>query len=69
MGENESPRFLAPILQYNSRIASREYDDLAYQFRIIDGERHAGMQLESYTRGLRFVFAPLAPEQGPGAFP
>jgi predicted alpha/beta superfamily hydrolase len=69
MGENENPGYLAGVLRYNSRIASRRYQDLAYQFRIIDGERHAGMQLESYTRGLRFVFAPLAPEQGPGTFP
>ena len=56
-----------PPLQ--SRIASREHEHLAYQFRIIDGERHAGMQLESYTRGLRFVFAPLAPESGPATRP
>jgi hypothetical protein len=69
MGENESPGFLSAILSYNSRVASRRYPDLAYQFRIIDGERHAGMQMESYTRGLRFVLAPLAPEQGPGTFP
>jgi predicted alpha/beta superfamily hydrolase len=69
MGENENPGFLSAILRYNSRIASRRYPNLAYQFRIIDGERHAGMQLESYTRGLRFVLAPLAPEQGPGTFP
>ena len=69
MGENENPGFLSAILRYNSRIASRKFPHLAYQFRIIDGERHAGMQLESYTRGLRFVFAPLAPEQGPGSFP
>jgi predicted alpha/beta superfamily hydrolase len=69
MGENENPGFLSAILQYNSRVASRRYPRLAYQFRIIDGERHAGMQLESYTRGLRFVLAPLAPEQGPGTFP
>ncbi len=69
MGENENPGFLSAILHYNSRVASRRYPQLAYQFRIIDGERHAGMQLESYTRGLRFVLAPLAPEQGPGTFP
>jgi predicted alpha/beta superfamily hydrolase len=69
MGENENPRFVSAILQYNARVASRKYPQLAYQFRIIDGERHAGMQLESYTRGLRFVFAPLAPEQGPSTFP
>jgi len=40
---------------------------LAYKFRIIDGERHAGMQIESYVRGLRWVFEPLAPETGPVA--
>jgi hypothetical protein len=69
MGENENPDFLAPILRYNARVTSRRYSRLAYQFRIIDGERHAGLQMESYTRGLRFVLAPLAPEQGPGTFP
>ncbi len=69
MGENESPGYLSAILAYNSRVASRKYPSLAYQFRIVDGERHAGMQLESYTRGLRFVLAALAPEQGPGTFP
>jgi predicted alpha/beta superfamily hydrolase len=67
MGENEPPGFVAPILKMNQRIASRKHPKLAYQFRIIDGERHAGMQLESYNRGVRFVFAPIAPEQGPSA--
>jgi predicted alpha/beta superfamily hydrolase len=69
MGENEGVGFIAGILRYNARVQSRKYPNLAYEFRIIDGERHAGMQLESYTRGLRFVFAPFAPEQGPGLFP
>jgi hypothetical protein len=69
MGENEGVGFISGILRYNARVASRNYPDLAYQFRIIDGERHAGMQSESYNRGLRFVFAPLAPEHGPGSFP
>ena len=69
MGENEGAGFLAGILRYNSRVTSRHHTGLAYNFRIIDGERHAGMQLESYTRGLRFVFAPLAPEHGPATFP
>jgi predicted alpha/beta superfamily hydrolase len=69
MGENEGASFLAGILRYNSRVTSRHHPGLTYGFRIIDGERHAGMQLESYTRGLRFVFAPLAPEHGPATFP
>src|ERR1041384_4780796 len=64
-GGNESPRFIAPILRMNQRLAMRKYPKLAYEFRIIDGERHAGNQTESYNRGLRFVFAPVAPEQGP----
>lgn len=64
-GGNESPRFLGGITRYNARVTSRKHPGLAYQFRIIEGERHAGMQIESYTRGLRFVFEPLAPESGP----
>jgi hypothetical protein len=64
-GGNESPGFLGGILRLNQRIASRKTPGLAYEFRIIDGERHAGMQFESYVRGLRFAFAPLAPESGP----
>jgi hypothetical protein len=49
----------------NERFTPARYPKLAYEFRVIDGERHAGNQLESYNRGLRFVFAPIAPEQGP----
>jgi predicted alpha/beta superfamily hydrolase len=68
-GGNESPAFLGGILRLNQRIASRKLPGLAYEFRIVDGERHAGMQLEAYTRGLRFAFAPIAPEAGPSAHP
>lgn len=68
-GGNESPGFLGGILRYNQRVASRKHDGLVYKFRIIEDERHAGMQLESYTRGLRFVFEPLAPESGPASAP
>jgi predicted alpha/beta superfamily hydrolase len=65
MGENEATSFVAPIMRMNQRFTPRKYPNLAYGFRIVDGERHAGNQIESYNRGLRFVFAPLAPEQGP----
>lgn len=63
-GGNESPGFIADIFRMNQRLAQRKYPKLAHEFRVIDGERHAGMQLESYNRGIRFVFAPVAPEQG-----
>jgi predicted alpha/beta superfamily hydrolase len=65
VGGNEVPGYAAAIKQMNERFLARKYPKLAYEFRVIDGERHAGMQVESYNRGLRFVFAPLAPEQGP----
>ncbi len=68
-GGDESPGFLGSVLRYNLRVAHRPYTGLEYEFRIIDGERHAGMQLETYTRGVRFVFAPMAPESGPASFP
>ena len=65
VGGNEATSFVAPILRMNQRFAPGRYPKLAYEFRTIDGERHAGNQLESYNRGLRFVFEPWAPEQGP----
>jgi predicted alpha/beta superfamily hydrolase len=68
-GGNESPAFLGGILRFNQRIQSRKYPGLAYEFRIVDGERHAGMQVEAYTRGLRFAFAPVAAESGPSTRP
>lgn len=69
VGENEGVGFVSGVLRYNARVTSRKYPQLAYAFRIIEGERHAGMQLEGYVRGLRFAFEPLAPETGPGTFP
>ena len=67
VGSNEWPSFVASIQRYNSRVASRKHPDLAYQFKVIEGARHAGMQMESYVRGLTFIFAPLAPESGPAS--
>ncbi len=64
-GGNEGTDFLGGVLRYNARVQSRKHPGLAYEFRLVDGERHAGMQFEAYLRGLRFVFAPLAPESGP----
>jgi predicted alpha/beta superfamily hydrolase len=65
VGENERAQHLSGNKRFNERIASRKQGGLDYQFRIIEGERHAGMQIESYVRGLQFAFAPLAPESGP----
>lgn len=63
--EYEWEGFLAGIRRYQQRLTGRKYPGFVYESRIIDGERHAGTKAESYTRGMRFVFAPLAPESGP----
>ncbi len=63
--ENEYPGLLDGIKRFHTKISAHKYDGLQYQFRLIDGERHAGTKSESYVRGMRYVFAPLAPETGP----
>jgi predicted alpha/beta superfamily hydrolase len=63
--EHEWPGFLAGIQRYQALLPALKHPDLVWQNRTIDGERHAGTKAESYTRGMRYVFEPLAPEKGP----
>jgi uncharacterized protein len=60
MGGNEPESFVGDIKKMNERLKMRKYPKLTHEFRVIDGEGHAGNQTESYNRGLRFVFAPGA---------
>jgi uncharacterized protein len=64
VGGNETPWYLDGPMRENQRLAIHKFPKLVYEFRVIEGERHAGGQMEAYTRGLRFVFAPLAAETG-----
>jgi len=57
----EAPDFVASIRRFHERLEQRPYTGLEYQWRLVDGERHSGTKAESYNRGLRFAFAPLAP--------
>lgn len=63
--ENEWPWFLAGIKHYAAQLAGRHYPGFQYEYRLIDGVRHAGTKAEGYVRGMEFVFLPLAPETGP----
>jgi len=63
--EYEWPGFLAGIQRYQALVPTLKHPGLVFQNRTIDGERHAGTKAESYARGMRFVFEPLAPETGP----
>lgn len=61
--EKEWPEFLAAIERFNDRLQTRRYPGWTYQWRLIEGEKHAGTKAESYNRGIRFAFAPLAPKE------
>jgi len=58
----EWPEFLASIQKFNQVLQNRNYKGLTYKWRLVEGERHTGTKPESYTRGIRFTFAPKAPE-------
>jgi predicted alpha/beta superfamily hydrolase len=58
----EEPGFLAGIKRLDARLRERAYPGLVYEFRLIDGERHSATKPESFNRGIRFAFAPRAPE-------
>jgi predicted alpha/beta superfamily hydrolase len=60
--EKDAPSMVADIKRLSARLSKRAYPNLTYQFRIIDGERHAGTKAESYNRGVRFAFLPRAPK-------
>jgi hypothetical protein len=60
--EKEFPPILEGAKRFDARMRERAYPGLTYEFRIIEGERHAGTKAESYTRGLRFALLPRAPE-------
>ncbi len=57
----EDPAFLAGIRAFDAQLTQRRYEGLAYEFHTVEGERHAGTKAESYNRGLRYAFAPIAP--------
>ncbi len=67
--EYEWPTFLGGIKRMHERLSKRQYPGWHYRYRLIDGERHAGTKAESYARGLRYAFEPIAPETGPSDDP
>ncbi len=63
--EDEWPMFRAAIERFHERLAGRRYPGFVFQYRLVDGMRHAGTKAEGYVRGMQFVFLPQAPETGP----
>lgn len=60
--EEEWPDYLAAVEAFDRILSRRTYSGFVYKYRLIDGERHAGTKAEAHNRGIRFAFAPLAPE-------
>ena len=59
---DEDPEKLPAMRAFIKQFEASRYQDLALRTRLIEGERHAAMKVESYNRGLRWVLAPLAPK-------
>jgi uncharacterized protein len=54
----EQPWFVHAVKKFDAQLRQRAYPGLQYEFRMIDGEGHAGTKPESFNRGVRFAFAP-----------
>jgi predicted alpha/beta superfamily hydrolase len=61
VAEKEWPAMFDGGKRFDAQLRARGYRRFAYEFRVIDGERHSGTKPESFNRGVRFAFAPLAP--------
>ncbi|MBN1404395.1 MAG: alpha/beta hydrolase [Opitutales bacterium] len=65
VGSREWQGFQADIKAMDTIISNGNYADFAYEFRVLEGEHHGGGVAEAYNRGLRFVFEPMRPGDGP----
>ena len=59
---DEDPQKLPAMRDFIKQFEASRYQHLALRTRLIEGERHAAMKVESYNRGLRWVLAPIAPK-------
>ena len=62
-GEMEAKGFIADMVRMHERLTSRHYEGFVSQWRLLDGEGHTGTKAETYSRGLRFGFVPIAPKK------
>ena len=59
--EKEEAWVVDAIKKFDGQLRAHAYPQLTYEFRVVDGERHAATKPESFNRGVRFAFAPRAP--------
>jgi predicted alpha/beta superfamily hydrolase len=58
MAAGGAEQLVTPGLNFARTLASRNYNGLHWDGRVIEGERHAGVLPEYYNRGLRYMFSP-----------
>ena len=56
LGVGGAEPLATPVTVLVRTLAARNYRDLHWDARVIEGERHSGVKPEFYNRGLRFVF-------------
>lgn len=68
-GEAEWPELVAAIRRFDAQLRARTPAGLRYQFRLIDGEAHAGSKPEAFNRGLRAALKPYLDRRAAGQPP
>ena len=66
VGSDEWPDFVKDVHRFDERLRAQPIPGLRYEFRVIDGEAHAGSKPEAFNRGLRFVLRPYMDRPGAG---
>ena len=64
-GGGEYSKYTDTVAAFQKKLAAREYKGMALLNWTMEGERHGGVGMEGWTRGLRWVFKDIVPE-GPG---
>ncbi|MCH6258318.1 alpha/beta hydrolase-fold protein [Puniceicoccaceae bacterium K14] len=60
-GGGEYFEYTAPIIEFQERLESRDYQDLELFNWKIEDERHGGVSIEGWARGLRWAFKDITP--------
>jgi uncharacterized protein len=66
VGSDEWPDFVKDVHRFDERLRAQPIPGLRYEFRVIDGEAHAGSKPEAFNRGLRFTLRPYMDRPGAG---
>lgn len=61
-GGGEYVPYREAVVRYQEKLAAREYQGLELLNWAVEGERHGGVAVEGWIRGLRWVFKDITPE-------